>query len=479
MNKKNILFITSEAVPFFKVGGLGDVSLSLPKALFKEGFNVKVILPKNINIPKEFTEKMRYLGYFYVPVGWRNQYAGLFHLKYQSIDFYFIDNEYYFKRHIPYGHYDDGEIFSYFCRASLEAISHIHNFKPDFIHCNDWHTGMIPVLLNAFYRDKKLYKNIKTIFTIHNLRYQGIFPHSILPDLLGLDYSYFTEDKLKFYDCISFMKGGIIYSDLVTTVSPTYANEIKYPFFGEQLDGLIKKYSYKIHGILNGLDYRLYNPNCDKAIPFNFSSRNISKKVENKIALQKKLSLTVDKNKFMIAIVSRLVDQKGLDLIKCVFEDILKLDLQFVIIGTGDLKYEDMFRYYSRKYPEKVSANIKFDENLAREIYAGANLLLMPSLYEPCGLTQLIAMRYGTIPLVRETGGLKDTITPFNFYTHSGNGFSFSNYNAHEMLFLLEKVVALYYKEPDTWKKLIKNSMATRFDWDKSAKEYKELILCL
>ncbi len=475
MKNINLLFATSEADPFLKVGGLGDVSHALPKALKKVGVNAKVILPKNGNIPKKFVEKMNFLGSFTVPVGWRNQYAGLFHLEYDGVDFYFIDNEYYFKRHIPYGHYDDGEIFSFFCRGILEAVKHIPNFSPDIIHCNDWHTGMIPVLLKAFYKEDPLLKNTKTVFTIHNLKYQGVFSKDILGELLCLDSSYYSEDKLKFYDGVSFMKGGLIYSDLVTTVSETYAKEITYPFYGEKLNGLIIELGDKVHGIVNGIDYTLYDPRKDDKLYANFGLTNLKKKAINKVELQKRLGLPVDENILMVGLVSRLVSQKGLDLIKWVMDDILNINLQFVVLGTGDVQYQDLFNYYSYINPGKLSANITFSDELARKIYGACDLFLMPSLFEPCGIGQLIAMRYGTIPLVRETGGLKDTVSNFNPDTLGGTGFVFQNYNAHDMLFKLEYVAKVFYEDKKAWTALMRSCMKYNSDWKESAKKYKSL----
>ncbi|MEG1807083.1 MAG: glycogen synthase GlgA [Cetobacterium sp.] len=475
MKNINLLFITSEADPFLKVGGLGDVSHALPKALKKIGVNVRVILPKNGNIPKEFTDKMKLISTFTVPVGWRNQYAGLFHLEFEGIDFYFLDNEYYFKRHIPYGHYDDGEIFSFFCRGVLEAIKHIPNFTPDILHCNDWHTGMVPVLLKAFYKNNPKYKNIKTVFTIHNLKYQGVFSKDILTELLGLDNSYFSEDKLKFYDGVSFMKGGLIYSDAVTTVSETYAKEITYPFYGEKLNGLIVQLGSKVHGIVNGIDYNLYDPRKDTKIYENFGLTTLKKKLKNKTELQKRLGLPIDENIMMVGLVSRLVSQKGLDLIKWVMDEILNINLQFVILGTGDIQYQDLFNYYSYTHPEKVSANITFSDELARKIYAACDVFLMPSLFEPCGIGQLIAMRYGAIPLVRETGGLKDTVTNFDPETKVGTGFVFQNYNAHDMLFKLEYIAKIFYEDKKSWNTLMKSCMKYDCDWKESAKKYKAL----
>ncbi|MGL5378016.1 MAG: glycogen synthase GlgA [Cetobacterium sp.] len=475
MKNLDLLFATSEADPFLKVGGLGDVSLALPKALTKVGVNAKVILPKNGKIPQKFIDEMKFVASFTVPVGWRNQYAGLFHLEHDGVDFYFLDNEYYFKRHVPYGHYDDGEIFSFYCRGVLEAIKHIPNFAPDVIHCNDWHTGMIPVLLKTFYSEDELLKNTKTVFTIHNLKYQGVFSKNILGELLGLDDSFYSEDKLKFYDGVSFMKGGLIYSDAVTTVSETYSKEITYPFYGERLNGLIVELGDKVQGIVNGIDYTLYDPRKDEKLYSKFGLANLKSKTENKLELQKRLGLPVDKNVFMVGLVSRLVSQKGLDLIKWVMDDILNIDLQFVVLGTGDVQYEDLFNYYSYTHPNKLSANITFSDELARKIYGAADLFLMPSLFEPCGIGQLTAMRYGTIPLVRETGGLKDTVLDFNPDTFGGTGFVFQNYNAHDMLFKLEAAAKVFYENKKAWTALTRSAMKYNSEWKESAKKYKSL----
>lgn len=469
-----ILFVASEAAPFLKTGGLADVAHALPKYLKKSGIDIRVIMPKYGKISDEFKSKMDHIAEYTVPVGWRNQYCGLEHIKYDGIDFYFMDNEYYFKRNEPYGHYDDGEIFSFFSRGVLESIKYIDDFIPDIIHCNDWHSGMIPVLLDAFYRYDIRFQNIKTVYTIHNLKYQGIFSKSILNDLLGLDDSYFSEDKLKFYDAISFMKGGIIYSDIVNTVSESYADEIRTPYYGENLDGLLNSISYKLYGIVNGIDHDAYNPRKDKNIPKNFGLTTMKNKLVNKAELQKELGLPVDKNIPVIGLVSRLVSQKGLDLIKGVIEEILNLDIQLVILGTGDQTYEDLFEYYSHIYPEKLSSNIGFSDKLAKLIYAGADMFLMPSLFEPCGIGQLIALRYGTVPIVRETGGLKDTITPYNKYTGEGNGFSFTNYNAHDMLNVIQLAIETF-KDKKQWTSIQKNGMKAETSWKDSAKKYCEL----
>lgn len=469
-----VLFVASEAAPFLKTGGLADVALSLPKALKKSGIDIRVIMPKYGKISDEYKEKMEHLAEYTVPVGWRNQYCGLEHLKYDGIDFYFMDNEYYFKRNEPYGHFDDGEIFSFFSRGVLESIKYMEDFIPDVIHCNDWHTGMVPVLLDAFYRYDIRFQNIKTIYTIHNLKYQGIFSKVVLSELLGLNDSYFSEDKLKFYDAISFMKGGIIYSDIVTTVSQTYSNEIRTPYFGENLDGLLNSVSYKLYGIVNGIDYDMYNPRKDKDIPKNFGLTTMKNKLVNKLELQKHLGLPQDKDVPVIGLVSRLVSQKGLDLIKGVIEEILHLDIQLVILGTGDQTYEDLFSYYSNIYPEKLSSNIGFSNSLAKLIYSGADMFLMPSLFEPCGIGQLIALRYGTVPIVRETGGLKDTIIPYNKYTNEGNGFSFTNYNAHDMLNVIQLAIETF-KDKKRWTIIQKNGMKSETSWKESAKQYSNL----
>lgn len=469
-----VLFVASEAAPFLKTGGLADVALSLPKALKKSGIDIRVIMPKYGKIADEYKEKMEHLAEYTVPVGWRNQYCGLEHLKYDGIDFYFMDNEYYFKRNEPYGHFDDGEIFSFFSRGVLESIKYMGDFIPDVIHCNDWHTGMVPVLLDAFYRYDIRFQNIKTIYTIHNLKYQGVFSKVVLSELLGLNDSYFSEDKLKFYDAISFMKGGIIYSDIVTTVSQTYSNEIRTPYFGENLDGLLNSVSYKLYGIVNGIDYDMYNPRKDKDIPKNFGLTTMKNKLVNKLELQKHLGLPQDKDVPVIGLVSRLVSQKGLDLIKGVIEEILHLDMQLVILGTGDQTYEDLFSYYSNIYPEKLSSNIGFSNSLAKLIYSGADMFLMPSLFEPCGIGQLIALRYGTVPIVRETGGLKDTIIPYNKYTNEGNGFSFTNYNAHDMLNVIQLAIETF-KDKKRWAIIQKNGMKSEISWKESAKQYSNL----
>ena len=466
-----ILFVSTEVQPFIKTGGLADVAYALPKALKEAGVDVRVIMPKYGDISIDYKSNMRLLASYGVNVGWRNQYCGLEYLDYEGVPVYFVDNEYYFKRPGCYGFYDDGERFAYFCRAVMESVKHMDDFYPDIIHCNDWHTGMIPLYLKDFYCENPEFYNTKSVFTIHNLQYQGLFSPAIIEDLFGLNYGYYNDEKIKYNDCVSFMKAGIVYADKVTTVSNTYAQEIQTPYFGEGLDGLLRAYSHKLVGILNGIDYDTNSPKTDKNIAVNYTSKSIARKAICKEDLQQAVGLPKNPDVPVVGLISRLVKQKGIDLITCVMEDILKLDVQLVILGTGDQDYQDFFEYYAYSYPGKVAACMKFDNKLASKIYAGADLFLMPSLFEPCGLSQIIAMSYGTLPLVRETGGLKDTVVPYNEYTGEGNGFSFANYNAHEMLNVLQ-YASLQFKDKEAWNKLIKQAMKTRYDRSRQAKAY-------
>lgn len=466
-----ILFATAEAYPFLKTGGLADVSLALPKALRRLGIDARVIMPKYQDIRYEFKMMMKHCCHFNVQVGWRNQYCGIEYLEYDGVPFYFIDNEFYFKRNGAYGYGDDDERFVFFSRAIVEMINHI-DFIPNIIHCNDWHTASVPLILKAHYSNSPKHSGIKTIFTIHNLRYQGVFRREILWDLLNLDDYYFTEERLKYYDAVNLMKAGIIYSDKVTTVSRTYAKEIKTPFYGEGLHGLLSANSDKLVGIVNGIDYDEYNPKTDKFIYKNFDENSFGLKRENKEALQRELHLPQNPDIPMIGMVTRLTNQKGLDLIAQVIQEILEMDIQFVLLGAGDSNYEDMFKYYASVYPSKISANIRYSEELARKIYASSDLFLMPSLFEPCGIGQLIALRYGSLPIVRETGGLKDTVRPYNRFTGEGNGFSFANYNAREMIDIIKYALYVYYNERDAFNKLIYNAMISDNSWRESAKLY-------
>jgi len=469
-----VLFVASEAYPFIKTGGLGDVVYALPKALRKLGIDARVIIPKYSNIPLAFKSCMENIASFDVEVGWRKQFCGLEHLMYDGVPYYFVDNEYYFKRPHIYGDYDDGERFSFFSKAILEAIKYMGDFKPDIIHCNDWQSAVVPILLKDKYSEEALYSEIKSVFTIHNLQYQGMFPKGALYDLLNLDWKYYNENEMKFYDAISFMKAGIVFADAVTTVSKTYAKEIQTPFYGERLDGLLSERASSLYGIVNGIDYELYNPKVDKKIFYNYDVLDIKQKVKNKLKLQEKLGLPVSEDIPMIGIVTRLVKQKGLDLIVEKLQELLSLPVQVVLLGNGDGYYEDIFQYYASIYPSRISSNIIFDDALAQQIYAASDMFLMPSLFEPCGIGQLIALKYGSIPITRETGGLKDTITPYNKYTGKGNGFSFNNYSGIELLETINRAIDLY-KDKTSWSKLVHNAMSSNNSWENSAKNYMKL----
>lgn len=469
----NILFVASEGVPFAKTGGLADVIGSLPKELIKLGLDVRVILPKYGSIAAEHSDNMTLIKELTVPVGEKEQYFGLQKLEYEGVTFYFIDNDYYFNRPYLYGFWDEAERYTFFSKATLEAIPYL-DFTPSIIHCHDWHTGIISLFLKTHYQDNPLYQKIKTVFTIHNLLYQGVFPEEILGSLLGLDESYFTADRLEYYGQVSFLKAGLVFSDTLTTVSQTYAEEIQTPFYGERMDGLLKYRNNDLSGILNGIDYDVYNPKTDPQICTRYTWRSWQRKQDNKEKLQRYLCLPVSKDIPMIALISRLTSQKGLDLVAHVLEDILAMDVQVVILGTGEAVYEELFKDAAKRHLNKMSANIFFGDTLAHRIYASSDIFLMPSLFEPCGLGQLIALRYGSLPVVRETGGLKDTVLPYNEFTGEGNGFSFSNYNAHDMLNTIELAVESY-KDKEIWSKLVVNAMRRDFSWDKSAQKYKDL----
>ncbi|BBF41949.1 glycogen synthase, ADP-glucose transglucosylase [Lachnospiraceae bacterium KM106-2] len=473
---KKILFVASECVPFIKTGGLADVVGSLPKYFDKEKYDVRVMIPKYLCIPEEFRNQMTYKTHFYMNLAWRSQYVGVLEMEYEGIKFYFIDNEYYFAGFKPYGNiYEDVEKFAFFSRACLSALPLI-DFRPDIIHCHDWQTGLLPVYLHDTFAVGEFYRGIKTIMTIHNLKFQGIWDLKTIQDITGLAKYFFTPDKLEAYGDANYLKGGLVYADYITTVSETYAEEIKTPFFGEHLDGLIRARSNNLVGIVNGLDYNEYDPSTDPLIYKNYNPITFRKeKPKNKRALQQELGLEVDDKKFMIGIVSRLTDQKGLDLIDCVIEEICSEDTQLVVLGTGEERYENLFRHFAWKYSNRVSANIFYSNERSHKIYAACDAFLMPSLFEPCGLSQLMSLRYGTVPIVRETGGLKDTVLPYNQYESTGTGFSFSNYNAHEMLAAIRYAKYVYYNKKREWNKLIDRGMAMDFSWNHSCKKYEEL----
>ena len=472
----NVLFAASECAPFIKTGGLGDVIGALPLSLKEQGAQVSVVLPLYGDLPGHVKDQLEFVADLTVPVGWRNQYCGIKKLIYKGVSVYFIDNEYYFKRHGSYGFGDDGERFAYFSRAVLQALPLLGE-RPDIIHCHDWQTGLIPVLLKAHYGHDPRYTSIKTVFTIHNLRYQGVYPHSVLADLLDLSELYFHMDGLEFYGNVSYLKAGLAFADALTTVSPTYADEIQTAYFGEGMDGFLRSKGDVLKGIVNGIDNHSYNPKTDEHLFVPYS--DLDGKRKNKRALQKQLGLPVDDSIPMVSMVTRLVDQKGMDLVLHVFHEMMAANVQFVLLGTGDWRYEEAFRHFASQYPDKVSANIYFDEGLARKIYAGSDLFLMPSQFEPCGIGQLLALRYGTLPLVRETGGLKDTVIPYNEFTGEGNGFSFANYNAHEMLYTIERAAWLFRYQPKKWEKLAERALSLDFSWNASSKEYLQLYKSL
>lgn len=473
-----ILFVASEAVPFAKTGGLADVAYSLPKALTALGHDVRIIMPLFKNISNEKKKTFKFLKSYLVGMNWRNQYAGVFEGEYNGLTYYFIDNEYYFLRDGFYGYYDDAERFAYFSKAVLDTVCQ-DIFVPDVIHLNDWHSAPIALLLkDPLYQGSHVTK-IKSVFTIHNLKYQGVFPPQVLGDFYGLDHSYLTFDKIEFNGNVNYMKAGLNYADTVTTVSKTYANEIKFPYYGERLESVIAAVSHKMHGILNGLDYDQYNPSTDPVIFETFDASNAYEmKRKNKMMLQRLLRLKCDPELPMIGMVTRLVDDKGIDLVLHVLDEILQLPAQVVVLGTGEQKYEEALKSIASFYPEYMSANIFFDNTMASRIYASCDLFLMPSLVEPCGIGQMIAMRYGSIPIVRQTGGLMDTVEPYNKYTQEGAGFGFLNANAHEMLFTIKEAVNLY-QQPEVWQDMIQRAMAVDTSWEASANQYVALYQAL
>ncbi|MBQ1257537.1 MAG: glycogen synthase GlgA [Clostridia bacterium] len=467
-----ILFAASECMPFVKTGGLADVIGALPKEIIKTGADIRVIIPLYRAIGQEVRERLEHVTYFYINLGWRRQYVGIEKLVNDGVTFYFIDNEQYFGRDYIYGKGgDEGERFAFFSKAVLEAISKI-DFVPDILNCHDWQTGLIPVLFKAQYQALPLYKDIKTVFTIHNLQFQGLYPVHMTEELLSLGDWAYTADNLEFYGQASFIKGGIVFADRVTTVSPTYAEEILSPYYGERLDGLLRSRKPFLSGILNGIDTIEYDPESDALIDYNYTAENFEVKVQNKLALQKELGLNEDANAPVIGIVSRLSSQKGLDLIERVLDGIMATGAQLVVLGMGESKYVDLFGWAQWKYAGRLAACFQMNHGLAHRIYAGADLFLMPSMFEPCGLSQLISLRYGTLPIVRETGGLRDTVLAYNEFTGDGNGFSFFNYNAHDMLYVIERAVDLYKNKREIFNGLAKRAMKGEYGWDQSAKKY-------
>ncbi len=465
-----VLYVASEALPFAASGGLADVAGSLPKALRNHRVACRVVMPLYGTVSDELRSSMRFITNIMVPVSWRMQYCGIFEAKANGVIYYLIDNEYYFKRNTLYGHYDDGERFAFFSRAVLEILPYI-DFKPDIIHCNDWQSALVPVYYSTMYANREGFTGIKTVFTIHNIQYQGIYGKEILGDVFGLGEEH--ASLVEFGDCINLMKGGIECANKVTTVSNTYAGEILDPWFSHGLHPILKERSYKLSGILNGIDTVGYDPETDKSIFVNFSASDPSGKAENKAALQELLGLPVKAETPVIGIVSRLVAHKGFDLIKKIMWELLETsDVQLAVLGSGDWEYESFFREAASAFPEKVGLRVGFIPDLARKIYAGSDLFLMPSKSEPCGLSQMVALRYGTVPIVRETGGLKDTITDSG--DGKGNGFTFKSYDAYDMLDAIRRALAAYY-DKDKWNVLVKRALECDNSWSRSAKEYIKL----
>ena len=466
-----ILFASPEVAPFIKTGGLADVAGSLPPALAELGHDVRVILPLYEQIGEDWRNQMTFVKYYYVRLAWRSIYCGLFQLERNGVTYYFVDNESYFKRQGIYGHFDDAERFAYFSRAVIETPGQI-DFKPDIIHCNDWQTALVPIyLLEERYRQNTLSRT-KSVFTIHNIEYQGRYGRDLLEDLFGLDESYFNENMLKFYDDISLVKGAVNAADYVTTVSPNYANELQFSFYAHGLEGVIAANRGKLRGILNGIDMKANDPSTRKDLAARFTSRNHKGKAKCKAALQERLGLKVDPNVPIIACISRLVGHKGFELVCQAFRGIMDMEVQFVLLGTGEWGYEQFFRNAQNEYPGRVSANILYDGALSDAIYAGADLFLMPSIAEPCGLSQMFAMRYGTVPVVRMTGGLLDSVPAYNPEENTGLGFTFGSVDAGDMLGALYRAVGVYYDDKKAWDQLVTRDMEADFSWDRSAQEY-------
>ena len=470
-----ILFAASECVPFIKTGGLADVVGALTPVLKAQGADVRVILPLYAAIPQEYVNQMKLECEFEVELCWRRQYCGIKSLEYQGVTFYFVDNQYYFGRSYIYGlGGDEYERFGFFDRAVIDALVHL-DFKPDVVHCHDWQTGMIPALLKIQYAQYPFYQDMKTVYTIHNLQYQGVFPIKAVQDTLGLGDSLFTSDKLECYGCANYMKAGLVYADELTTVSPSYADEIQTAFYGERLDGLLRARKDQLVGILNGIDVNDYDPAKDPQIYANYDPYHLGGKEICKQELQKELGLEVDPTVPLVGIISRLSNQKGFDLIECVIRELMATGIQLVVLGMGEAKYTNLFSWAESEYPGRLATRFAMNHQLAHRIYAGSDMFLMPSQFEPCGLSQMIAMRYGSVPIARETGGLRDTVLSYNKFTDEGNGFTFFNYNAHDMLHTVRRAVHYYNNNRDVWYRLIVRGMTGDYSWYSSAGKYMAL----
>lgn len=475
--KMQIVFASAECAPFVKTGGLGDVAGSLPAALVRAGAEVIVMVPKYATIKDEYKAQMEHFSDFYVSLGWRNEYCGLEKLEHDGVTYMFIDNERYFARDYPYGFFDDGERFAFFSKAITESLQHLPaGFECDILHCNDWQTALAPVFLREFYQGLPLYDRVKTVFSIHNVAFQGQFSDTVMEDILGVAHIPAAASQLRCDACsINYMLGALRYADAITTVSPTYANEIQTPEFGEGLDGVLRERSYALQGILNGIDVAGFDPATDKRIAANYTVEDRSGKAVCKAKLQEELGLEVRDDRPLMVMVTRLTRQKGMDLVMYALDRILAGGVQVAVLGTGDRDYEDGLRYFQDKYPGTMAARIEFDPALSQRMYAAADMFLMPSKFEPCGLSQIIAMRYGTLPIVRETGGLKDTVIPYNEFTGVGTGFSFSNFNGDEMGDAVFRAARLFWDNHDAWNQLVTQAMSQDFSWTRSADKYLDL----
>lgn len=475
--KMQIVFASAECAPFVKTGGLGDVAGSLPAALVRAGAEVIVMVPKYATIKDEYKSQMEHFSDFYVSLGWRNEYCGLEKLEHDGVTYMFIDNEHYFARDYPYGFFDDGERFAFFSKAITESLQHLPaGFECDILHCNDWQTALAPVFLREFYQGLPLYDRVKTVFSIHNVAFQGQFSDTVMEDILGVAHIPAAASQLRCDACsINYMLGALRYADAITTVSPTYANEIQTPEFGEGLDGVLRERSYALQGILNGIDVAGFDPATDKRIAANYTVEDRSGKAVCKAKLQEELGLEVRDDRPLMVMVTRLTRQKGMDLVMYALDRILFGGVQVAVLGTGDRDYEDGLRYFQDKYPGTMAARIEFDPALSQRMYAAADMFLMPSKFEPCGLSQIIAMRYGTLPIVRETGGLKDTVQPYNEFTGEGTGFSFSNFNGDEMGDAVFRAARLFWDNRDAWNQLVTQAMSQDFSWTRSADKYLDL----
>lgn len=475
--KMQIVFASAECAPFVKTGGLGDVAGSLPAALVRAGAEVIVMVPKYATIKDEYKAQMEHFSDFYVSLGWRNEYCGLEKLEHDGVTYMFIDNERYFARDYPYGFFDDGERFAFFSKAITESLQHLpEGFECDILHCNDWQTALAPVFLREFYQGLPLYDRVKTVFSIHNVAFQGQFSDTVMEDILGVAHIPAAASQLRCDACsINYMLGALRYADAITTVSPTYANEIQTPEFGEGLDGVLRERSYALQGILNGIDVAGFDPATDNRIAANYTVEDRSGKAVCKAKLQEELGLEVRDDRPLMVMVTRLTRQKGMDLVMYALDRILSGGVQVAVLGTGDRDYEDGLRYFQDKYPGTMAARIEFDPALSQRMYAAADMFLMPSKFEPCGLSQIIAMRYGTLPIVRETGGLKDTVIPYNEFTGEGTGFSFSNFNGDEMGDAVFRAARLFWDNRDAWNQLVTQAMSQDFSWTRSADKYLDL----